>query len=406
MSDLPDWSGARRILCVRLDNMGDVLMTTPAMQALAESAPDRHIALLTSTPSALLAPHLPMVDEVIPWNAPWVRHDPAPSAADVAHLLPACARALAARGFDAAVIFTVYSQSALPAAMLCCLAGIPLRLAHCRENPYALLSDWVAETEPDTAGQRPRHEVRRQLDLVARVGAVIADTRMRFHVREADRQRLDDLLSHRQPPRSSGRGIVVHPGATAASRRWPSWRFAEVARELAMRTGGCVWITGSGSEAALAEAVCADAMHPHVRTLAGKLSLGEMAALLERSDLLVSNNSGPVHLAAALGTPTVDLYALTNPQHTPWQVPHRTLYADVPCRYCYKSTCPAGHHRCLRDVTVADTVGAAMSLLDGEVPPPQELPWGAATRTVPLHPVAAPRPTLPMEEDPHVHTWH
>jgi ADP-heptose:LPS heptosyltransferase len=97
--------------------------------------------------------------------------------------------------------------------------------------------------------------------------------------------------------------------------------------------------------------------------MAGLLDLGELAALLERSNLLISNNSGPVHLACAVGTPVVDIYALTNPQHAPWQVPHRVLSHDVPCKYCYKSTCPHGHNDCLRGVAPGQVVEAALELL-------------------------------------------
>ncbi len=77
----------------------------------------------------------------------------------------------------------------------------------------------------------------------------------------------------------------------------------------------------------------------------------------------MSNNTGPVHVAAAVGTPVVDLYALTNPQHTPWQVPNRVLNYDVPCKYCYKSVCPMGHHNCLQLVTPQSVVQAALELL-------------------------------------------
>ncbi|MGH7343102.1 MAG: glycosyltransferase family 9 protein, partial [Candidatus Rokuibacteriota bacterium] len=98
-------------------------------------------------------------------------------------------------------------------------------------------------------------------------------------------------------------------------------------------------------------------------SFAGRLELAELAALLSRVPLLVSNNTAPVHVAAAVGTPVVDLYALTNPQHTPWAVPHRILNHDVPCKYCYKSICPAGHHDCLRRVEPAVVVKAALELL-------------------------------------------
>src|SRR5690606_20471155 len=146
----------RKILCVRLDNMGDVLMSTPAMRALKYAHPGRHLTLLASAAGAGLAPFLPDIDEVIAYDAPWVKNGQDDMAADADMI-----QALRQARFDAAVIFTVYSQSPLPAALMCRLAGIPLVLAYCRENPYRLLSHWEPETEP---GLAPRHEARRQLD--------------------------------------------------------------------------------------------------------------------------------------------------------------------------------------------------------------------------------------------------
>jgi radical SAM protein with 4Fe4S-binding SPASM domain len=99
-------------------------------------------------------------------------------------------------------------------------------------------------------------------------------------------------------------------------------------------------------------------------SLAGRLNLGELAAALQMALFLIANNTGPVHIAAAVGAPVVDLYALTNPQHTPWQVPHRVLSFDVPCKYCYKSVCPQGHHACLREISPESVVAAAVDLLE------------------------------------------
>ena len=114
--------------------------------------------------------------------------------------------------FDAAVIFTVYSQSPLPAALFCYLAEIPLRLAHCRENPYQLLTDWVPETEPH---QQIRHEVTRQLDLVASVGCQELDHRLSIQVPKASRQHaLGQLQKAGLDPYLPW--IIVHPGASAA----------------------------------------------------------------------------------------------------------------------------------------------------------------------------------------------
>jgi ADP-heptose:LPS heptosyltransferase len=112
-----------------------------------------------------------------------------------------------------------------------------------------------------------------------------------------------------------------------------------------------------------------EAMRAPSRSLVGALGLAELGALIDEADLLVSNNTGPAHIAAALGTPVVDLYALTNPQHTPWQVRSRVLNHDVPCRNCYKSVCPAGHHDCLRKVAPDTVAAAALELLQERAQP-------------------------------------
>jgi ADP-heptose:LPS heptosyltransferase len=161
--------------------------------------------------------------------------------------------------------------------------------------------------------------------------------------------------------------LIVHPGATAASRRYPTGQFAEVVAALAATGRWHIGIAGSDADVAAATAIAsraADAV-----PLAGRLDLPELAALLEAAHLVVCNNSVAAHLCAAVGTPVVDLYALTNPQHTPWQVPHVVLSHDVECRYCMKSQCPLGHHRCLANVT-PESVVAAVEALAPQVPVP------------------------------------
>src|SRR5690606_20226633 len=133
-------------------------------------------------------------------------------------------------------------------------------------------------------------------------------------------------------------------------------------RTLADVHGWQILLTGSRDEAALLRGI-ADAVPGSSVSVADELDLAELAAVLGRAPLLISNNTGPVHVAAAVGTPVVDLYALTNPQHTPWRVPSRVLYSDVPCRGCYKSVCPEGHHRCLADVPPQRVVDAALELM-------------------------------------------
>ena len=340
------WSDVRNLLCVRLDSIGDVLMTTPALRACKETFACR-VTLLTSSAGAAVAKHVPEIDDVITFAAPWMKV--AIPGSDEALIAT-----LKARGFDAAVIFTVYSQNPLPAAYLCYLAGIPRRLAHCHENPYHLLTDWQPDPEPSTP---VRHEVQRQLDLVAAVGARTADQKLSFSVPGWAQERVRRLLA---PMR--GALVVVHPGATAASRRYPPEQYARAVDLLIDQTGCQVLFTGDAGEDALIRKV-QDGMANTSHSFAGRLNLAELAALIAEADLLISNNTGPAHIAAAVGTPVVDLYALTNPQHTPWQVRSRVLFHDVPCRNCYKSTCPAGHHDCLKRVPPERVTAAARELL-------------------------------------------
>src|SRR5438876_4047736 len=354
MKSIDDWTDARRVLCVRLDCLGDVLMTTPALAALKASG-NRHLTLLASSEGAAIAPLLPMVDETIVYDAPWMK---------ATSLRPdgGCDRAMIDRlrceQFDAAVIFTVYSQNPLPAALLCHLADIPLRLAHARENPYQMLTHWIPEPEPH---KFVRHEVQRQLDLVGSIGAQIDDRRLQIRIRpEVSRAALVCLvesgLNLSQP------WLVIHPGASAPSRRYPPDSFAAAARQLNLDYGYQLVFTGSTGEQPLVHSIIERAGVSAI-CLADRTDLELLAAVLSHAPLLISNNTGPVHLAAAVGTPVVDLYALTNMQHAPWQVLHQLLFHDVPCKNCYKSICPEEHHNCLRLVPPEAVVAAACRLM-------------------------------------------
>ena len=123
-----------------------------------------------------------------------------------------------------------------------------------------------------------------------------------------------------------------------------------------------VIFTGTEPKRELVEGI-QTAMGVSSHSLVGCLNLSKLVAFVAIAPVLIANNTGSVHLAAAVGTPVVDLYALTNPHHTHWAGPHRVLFHDVPCKYCYKSICPEGHHHCLRLVTPESIVRAACELL-------------------------------------------
>lgn len=362
----PRWAEARRILVVRLDNLGDVLLMTPAIHAIRESLPEAKLTLLTSPTGAQAGRLNPDLDDVIAYEAPWVDpwqqlpHDPRGEQAMVA--------TLAERRFDAAVIFTSFRQSSLPAAYLCYLAGIPLRLAASIDASGSLLTTRHKHSEG------MKHEVERGLELVAAVGLRTDDCRLVLDVPKDNRERVRRWVSN---PGASARDVlsdrpfaplvVLHPGCSMPARTYPAEQFADVATLLIEGMGAMVAVTGTESEHELVEQVVGR-VRPDVRgrvfPLAGKLSFPDFCALIQAANLTVTNNTGPMHLSAAVGTPVVALFALTNPpqQWRPWEVPHRLLYHDVPCRICYSRICPVGHE-CLRLVTPEMVVKAAAELL-------------------------------------------
>jgi lipopolysaccharide heptosyltransferase II len=348
------WARARNVLCVRLDSMGDVVMTGPAIRAIAalpQTVPRRRVTLLTSPAGAGVATMLPDLDDTIAYRAPWMPGGDTDPGSDLRLI-----DRLATRAFDAAVIFTTVNQSALPAATICRLAGIPLRAAHSRENPYGIVTDWVPD--PREPGQ-PMHEVLRQLALATALGGRIDDDRLALAPPPGSLDiALDVLEQAGLDPHDPC--LVFHPGAAAASRRYDPRSFAAAADELASDGWRIVVTGGTGDRDAVQTML--DAMHRPAVDLCGQLSLPALVATLSHAEALVTNNTGPAHLAAAVMTPVVDLYALTNLEHTPWRVPARVLFHDVPCSGCLSSVCLATHHDCLRKVPPAAVVEAVREL--------------------------------------------
>ena len=357
------WQGAKRILAIRLDNLGDVLVTTPAIHAIRESLPDPSITLLASSVGAQAGRLNPDIDDVIVYPAPWM---------DPWHELPQdpqreqrMIQTIAEREFDAAIIFTSFRQSPLPAAYLCYLAGIPLRAAASIDGPGSLLT--TRHKHPE----RMMHEVERGLDLVAALGMGTDNRDLVLSVPGTARTQAVDALTRRGIDESRPL-VVLHPGCSMPARTYPWEMFADVASLAVQRLDAVVALTGVESERSLVEQVMGrvdPVARSSVHSFAGELSFPAFCGLIEAADLTITNNTGPMHVSAALKTPVVALFALTNPpeQWGPWRVPHRQLFHDVPCRICYSRICPYGHE-CLTLVTPDMVVDAASQLLDRPIP--------------------------------------
>jgi ADP-heptose:LPS heptosyltransferase len=350
--DAPDgWEGVRRVLAVRLDNIGDVVMLSPALRAVRAALRGASITLMASPAGSQAAPLLPEVDDVMVLRAVWQ------DASWAMPLDPARERALVGdlrgRGFDAAVIFTSFAQSPYPPAYACYLAGIPIRLGQSKEFGGSVLSRWVRA--PDDG----MHQVERNLHLLQEAGFAVAERDLRLRVPPAaDREAARVLAESGVDP--AGPFAVVVPGASAAARRYPAERFAEVAALLAAELP--VLAIGSERERAVLERAFADA-GSGVHVLAGRTTVPELAAVVGRSSLVVANNSLAIHLADAFRRPVVVTYSGTDleSQWAPRSAPAVTLRRPTFCSPCYRFECPYGLE-CL-DLAPEEVASAGLALV-------------------------------------------
>jgi ADP-heptose:LPS heptosyltransferase len=320
------------VLAVRLDNEGDVLLAGPAIRALA--AGSERVTLLCGPRGAQAARMLPGVDEVLAWRAPWIDPDPEPVDPPAVGLL---VELLRAHALDRAVIFGSFHQSPLPAALLLRMAGVPFVAATCADYPGSLLD--VRHRISDDV-----HEVERSLNLARAAGYELPpgdDGALRVYAEDG--------------PDLDTPYVVVHPGASVPARAWSAERNRDLVAALAAR-GRRVVVTGGHGETGLTRFVAGAGG----ADLGGRTTLPELAGVLGRAEAIVVGNTGPAHLAAAVGTPVVSLYAPTVPpvRWRPWRVAHELLFVDVPCAGCRARDCPMPGHPCLGGIAVADVLAA------------------------------------------------
>ncbi|SEL19420.1 ADP-heptose:LPS heptosyltransferase [Roseateles sp. YR242] len=339
VSEVPDrrWSNVRRILLVRLDSPDGVVISTPAFAAVRETLPWAHLTLLAAPAAEALRPHLEMLNEIVGFNAPWMKAGAAMLDAEAPDMRGEAERHMVRRlgrgHFDAAVIFTAGTQSAMPAALMCRMAGIPLALAYVQERAYGLLSDEVPEEAAAAVGavEGLQHEIDRQLALVGHVGLRIQDDRLRFRMLPRDERAVQQLLKQAGLP--SGQGyVLVHLDPGEFSRRHPPQALGEaldLLQDASAADGAAIVFCGEPTEQSLIEAVRRVMSGPSL-VLARSPALGELATLIAGARVLVSSPDGPVALATAVGTTVVDLEALTDPQETPWRVAAPVLEATPP----------------------------------------------------------------------------
>jgi ADP-heptose:LPS heptosyltransferase len=334
----------RRVLAVRLDSLGDVLLAGPAVRAIAASA---EVHLLCGPQGASAAALLPGARLVSIWPAPWVGEDGPAVSTPLVEQLQHLVRAWAP---DEAVIFTSFHQSPLPLALLLRLAGVPRITGASVDHAGRLLDVRLCPGE-DFPEDQP--EAERALAIAAAAG---------FELPAADdgalRIRAADDVSALVGP---GPYVVVHPGTDAPARAWPAAHFAAAVR-LLVEAGIRVVVTGGPDEVELTAAVAQNV----ALDLGGRTDLSVLAGVLRGASALIAGNTGPAHVAAAVGTPVVSLFAPVVPavRWAPYRVPVVLLgRQDAACRNTRSRVCPVPGHPCLTEVSPAEVVSACQSLL-------------------------------------------
>jgi len=301
-------SNPSRILIARMSAIGDTILTLPVACALRAKFPDAFLAWVVEEKSAAMVVNHACLDEVLVLKRGWFTHP---------GRLLATRRLLRARRFDV----TIDCQGMTKSALACWLSGarrrIGLRGAHGRE-----LSPWLNNER--IPSERP-HVVDRSLDLLAPLGIQQPAVRWQLPLDDDSRQRMGEVIDRLE---LSGGYAVMNPGATWQSRRWEMDRFGRVAQHLgAQHSLPTLVVWGGAGERAAAEQIVAESAGHAV--LAPPTTLFELAALIEGGRLFLSADTGPLHMAVAVGTPSIGLYGTTRPEESgPYGSSHAALQAE------------------------------------------------------------------------------
>ena len=353
------------ILLIRPDHLGDLLFATPAIRALRAALPQVYIACLVGPWSKAVLRNNPHLDEVMTCPFPGFTRRPKPSPLQPYSLLWRYARWLRARRFDLAVVLRFDHWWG---ALLAYLAGIPRRVGY----DVAEVRPFLTEAVPYVPG---RHEVEQNLALVERAAGCelpMADSPLEFHLTAEDRAFAEGFLTER----GVGEGdllICIHPGAGAPVKLWREEAWARVGDALAQRYGAKIILTGSAGERPLCEAI-ARRMAAEPIVAAGETTLGGLAALMARSRLVLGVDSGPLHLAVAVGAPTVHLYGPVDSRtFGPWGDPARHVVITsnmdcIPCNRLDYAPEELDEHPCVRNIPAERVLEAAERLLRSSTP--------------------------------------
>lgn len=352
-----------KILVRGVNWVGDAVMSMPALNALRKARPEAHIALLVKSSVAGLFEADPNVDEIILYR---------PEHKGILGRLR-LASMLRKKGFSTAILF----QNAFDAALIAFLARIPKRVGYDRDARRLLLTHPIPSDRED----RKVHHVDYYLQLLRQAGMeavrsepwIFLTISERLEARQTLSSMNRPIVGMNRPIVGMNRPIIgINPGAAyGGAKRWPPGRFAEVAQMAAEQLGATSVLFGAETDRAVADEVMAKYSGPEGKlvSLAGETTLRGLAALVAECDVLVTNDSGPMHIAYGVGTPLVALFGSTDPVLTgPPKQGAMVLKADLDCSPCFKRECPLGGDAlpCMDGITAKEVFDATAGLIAGK----------------------------------------
>jgi len=332
----------RNILIVKLRYIGDVLLATPTVRAIKAAQPDARVTMMVNRGTEDVLSGNPDMDEIMVLDKG--------SLAAQWRLIAGLRR----RRFDTVIDLTDGDRSAF----LSWISGASVRIGFNDEHRWR--GRYYTQVVQPVSGVR--HRIDRDLAALKPLGVHVSETLPRVWLTGEDEARADQLLD-RLGIRRGRPIIIIQPGARYWFKAWPNERFVELADRLASDYGCQVLIGGSREEEALAQRIH-EAAKSRPINMAGQATLKQFAAIAKRAALFVGNDSGAMHIAAAVGTPMVALFGPSNPDEWgPRGDRVKVLYKGLDCRVCFHPTCERGELNCMKQISVGEVVMAARDVL-------------------------------------------
>ena len=339
----------KNILIVRTDRIGDVVLTTPVISALRENYPHARLSIMVTPQTKEIVEGNPYLDSVIILDRKKTHKN-------FGRLLKFILD-LREKKFDLAIILHTKKMTNL----ICFLAGIPQRVGYRNEKFGFLLTEGIK----DTRNQGTKHEAEYSLDVLRHLGITAGQPKVYLPV-QPEAERWAEQFLQESNLTAADRLIAVHPDASCISKRWPPKNFVELINKIQKQHTVKILMIGTETSRSIISEIISSVQQP-VIDLSGKTTVSQLISLLKRCDLLISNDSGPVHLASGVGIPVITIFGrnqagLSPIRWRPLSEKSMVFHKDVGCQICLAHNCDI-NFKCLEAVNPQEVFEAFDSLL-------------------------------------------